>query len=237
MTRPSNPILILAFIILLAACGSTASSVTPAASSATPTATAAALVKGEFAGDAGQLAAIGLSTNGRQVTAYLCNGTARHVSLEQWFTGPVTSNDINITNAHGAHLVATTSAQAITGTVTLKDGRSSPFTARLLPPGSPYGLYRSEETFNGVHYLGGFIVNRQAFGSPPAGSQASLAAAVFPLMIGPEPEWRGGIINEQTGALIAVPPMSASPPMGTQFTATVPGLGTFLLTQCHAAHC
>ena len=51
-----SAILILAFVMLLAACGGTASSVTP-------TATAAALVKGEFVGDAGRLAGIGLSTN------------------------------------------------------------------------------------------------------------------------------------------------------------------------------
>jgi hypothetical protein len=226
VTHPERSlVLILALIMLLAACGSTASSAshaassaTPAASSATSTAAAAALVKGEFVGDAGHLAGIGLSTDGQQVIAYLCNGTARHVSLEQWFSGPVTSNGIDITNARGAHLAATVTAQAITGTVTLKDGRSLPFTASLLPRGSPRGLYRSEETINGVHYLGGFIVNRRAFASPPAGSKASLTAAVFPLMIGPEPEWRGGIIDEQTGALIAVPPIKPGPPWAPHST-------------------
>lgn len=101
-------------------------------------------MKGEFAGDAGSLAGIGLSANGRQVTAYLCNGTSRHVSLAQWFKGPVTSNGIDITDAHGAHLVATVSAQAITGTVALKDGRPAPFTARLIPdPGSGYTTFHS----------------------------------------------------------------------------------------------
>lgn len=136
-----SPILIVA-IMLLAACDGTASpspvTHTPAAA---PAATAAALVKGEFAGDAGRLAGIGLSTNGRQVIAYLCNGTGQHVSLAQWFQGPVTSTGIDITNAHGAHLVATVSAHAIIGAVTLTDGRSAPFTARLIPdPGSGYGL-------------------------------------------------------------------------------------------------
>ena len=70
-----GPVLIVVSIMLLAACGGTAfsSSVshTPAAA---PTATAAALVKGEFAGAAGSLAGVGLSTNGRQVIAYLCDG-------------------------------------------------------------------------------------------------------------------------------------------------------------------
>jgi hypothetical protein len=76
------PALIVVSIMLLAACGSTASSSsvthTPAAAS---TATAAALVKGEFTGAAGSLAGIGLSTNGRQVIAYLCDGKPQHISL------------------------------------------------------------------------------------------------------------------------------------------------------------
>ncbi|HEY6315495.1 MAG TPA: hypothetical protein VIY52_32465, partial [Streptosporangiaceae bacterium] len=82
--RTRGPVLILALLMVLAACGGTQSS-------ATSTTTASALVKGEFAGDAGHLAGIGLSTNGQQVIAYLCNGSNRHVSLAQWFKGPVTS--------------------------------------------------------------------------------------------------------------------------------------------------
>ena len=95
MTHPRHSfLLVLALIMLLAACGGTASSAAPAA-------TAAALVKGEFVGDAGHLAGIGLSTNGRQVVAYLCNGSYQHITLAQWFKGPVTSKRIDITNAHG----------------------------------------------------------------------------------------------------------------------------------------
>jgi len=223
-----GPIPILALTMLLAACGGTASSVTH-------TATAAVLVKGEFAGDAGHLAGIGLSTNGRQVVAYLCNGGYQHITLAQWFKGPVTSKGIDITNAHGAHLVATVSAQAITGNVTLKDGQSAPFTARLIAnPSMGWGLFRSEQTFNGVRYLGGWIFNPRKFASAPAGSQASLTAAVFPRMIGPEPEGgRGGVIDEQTGALIVSPPLDKANP----FRVTVPNVGTFVLTQCLQAQC
>ena len=123
---------------------------------------------------AGSLAGIGLSTSGRQVIAYLCDGKPQHVSLAQWFQGPVTSTGIDITNAHGAHLVATVSAQAITGT-SRSDGRSAPFTARLIPaPGSGYGLFRSEETFNGVRYLGGWIIPPPQLASAPAGTERSL---------------------------------------------------------------
>jgi hypothetical protein len=229
MTHPRHSfLLVLALIMLLAACGGTASSAAPAA-------TAAALVKGEFVGDAGHLAGIGLSTNGRQVVAYLCNGSYHRVTLSQWFEGPVTSKGIDITNAHGAHLVATMSARVITGTVTLKDGRSSSFTARLVPnPSMGWGLFRSEQTFSGVRYLGGWIFNPRKFASAPAGSRATLTAAVVPRMIGPEPEGgRGGVIDEQTGALIVSPPLDKANP----FRVTVPNVGTFVLTQCLQAQC
>jgi hypothetical protein len=231
LKRGPTPILIPALIMLLAACSGTASSATPAA-------TEAALVKGEFAGHAGHLALLGLSTNGRQVIAYLCDGTYQHITLAQWFKGPVTSKGIDITNAHGTHLAATISAQAITGTITLKDGRSSPFTAPLVTdPSKGYGLFRSEETFNGVHYLGGWIFPQPQLASASVGAEApagaSLTAAVFPRMIGPEPEPRGGIIDEQTGALIVSPPLDKANP----FRVTVPNVGTFVLTQCLQAQC
>ena len=229
-----GPVLIVATIMLLAACGSTASSATHTPTAA-PTATAAALVKGEFVGDAGRLAGIALSTNGRQVIAYLCNGDARQLSLAEWFKGPVTSTGIDITNAHGAHLAATVSAQAITGTVTLKDGRSAPFTARLLPdPGRIYGLFRSEETFNGVRYLGGWIFNPLHFASARTGTgtEATLVSVMVPMPVCCAPEDRGaGIINEQTGALIV------SPLVETIASVTVPDLGTFQLTPCREAQC
>jgi hypothetical protein len=98
----------------------------------------------------GDLAGIALSTNGRQVIAHLCNGTSRHVSAAQWFTGPVTRSGIDITNVHGAHLVAAVTARAITGAVTLNDGRSASFTARLLPdPGSARRSRRSWRSDSG----------------------------------------------------------------------------------------
>ena len=170
-----------------------------------------------------------------QVIAYMCDGTGQHVSLAEWFKGPVTSNGIDITNAHGAHLAATVSAQAITGTVTFKDGRSAPFTARLLPdPGTGYGLFRSEETFHGVRYLGGWIFNPPHFASARTGTgtQASLTSKVLPMphCCDPNPG-AAGIINEQTGALII------SPPVDNIASVTVPDLGTFQLTPCREAQC
>ena len=223
-----GPVLIVASIMLLAACGSTASS---SSVTHTPTATGAALVKGEFTGPAGSLAGVGLSTNGRQVIAYLCDGKPQHISLAQWFQGPVTSTGIDITNAHGAHLVATVSAQAITGAVTLKDGRSAPFTARLISaPGSDYGLFRSEETFNGMRYLGGWIIPPPQLASARAGTGTSLASVMVPMPVCCVPNERGGILDERTGALITSPPFDGG-------SVTVPDVGTFRLTPCREAQC
>jgi hypothetical protein len=157
-----------------------------------------------------------LSTNGRQVIAYLCDGGYQYMSLAEWFKGPVTGTGIDITNAHGAHLVAAVSAQAISGTVTLKDGTSAPFTARLLPASSRiYGLFRSEETFNGVHYLGGWIFNPPHFASARTGtgtSGISVTSMMVPMPVCCIPccdhLGRGegaGIINEQTGKLVVSP--------------------------------
>jgi hypothetical protein len=149
--------------------------------------------------------------------------TSRHVSLAQWFTGPATRTGIDITNAHGAHLVAAVTAQAITGTVTLNDGRFASFTARLLPdPGSGYGLFRSQETLHGVRYLGGWISNPPGLASAQVGAGASadvsLTAALVPGTAFQPLRGGIGIIDEQTGALIV------SPPLPDLVSVTVPAL-------------
>ncbi len=230
-----NPVLILTLLLALtmglSACGSTVSSVTP-------TATTAALVQGEFVGDAVNLAGIALSTNGQRVIAYLCDGTIKHISLAQWFKGAVTNNTIDLTNAQGGHLVATLTPQVVTGTITLNDGRSSSFTAHLLPNSGNtsgqyrFGLYRSEQTFNGVRYLGGWVLSPQDLVKAPVW-EAFLGSALIPLPTCCNPDTREwGIINEQTGALL----ISPKPDFPNQ-QVTVPNLGTFRLTLCSQAQC
>ncbi len=125
------------------------------------------------------------------------------------------------------------SVHAITGTVTLKDGRSAPFAARLISgPGGGYGLFRSEETINGVRYLGGWIFVPPPLASARVGTEASLVSAMFPMPVCCPPRAGGaGIINEQTGALIV------SPLVENIASVTVPDLGTFRLTPCREAQC
>jgi hypothetical protein len=210
--------LLLALSMLLAACGSTPSSATPT------------LVKGEFV-EILSLGGFALSTDGQQVIAYLCDGTPVHLSLAEWFKGTVTNNTIDITNAQGSHLVATLTPQAVTGTITLKDGRSSALTAHSIPnPGSDYGLVRSEQTVGGVRYLGGWILPPAASASVPLGGEDFLAGALVPSITCCNPMDRGGIINEQTGALILTPDFNGD-------SVTVAKLGTFQLTLCRLGAC
>lgn len=210
--------LFLALTMLLAACGSTPSSATP-----TP-------VKGEFV-EVLSLGGFALSTDGQQVIAYLCDGTPVHLSLAEWFKGTVTNNTIDIINGHGSHLVAALTPQAVTGTITLKDGRSSPLAAHSIPnPGSDSGLVRSEETFNGVRYLGGWILPPPATAGAPLGGEDFLAGALVPFITCCNPEDRGGIINEQTGALTLTPDFDGD-------SVTVANLGTFRLTLCRLGAC
>ena len=216
-----NLVVLLALPLLLAACGST-----PASSSSQG--------KGEFA----QYLSLGdfaLSTDGQQVIAYLCDGTSATLTLAEWFQGAVTHQKIDLTTAHGAHLVASLTSQAVTGTITLKDGRSSPLNAPLIAdPANAYGLYRSEQTFQGVKYLGGWINN-------PPDQQTSAPKGIPAFLTEPRvtccnPEDRGGIINEQTGALV-ISPMPNFPPDYPHPQAIVPNLGTFQLTLCKQGTC
>jgi hypothetical protein len=244
--RSRTALLTLLLTLLLAACGSTPAAVTP-------TPPASALTKGEFMVDTGQLGFLGLSTNGQQVIAYLCDGTEQQLSLAEWFTGPVTtSGGIDLTSPAGAHLVASMGGQEIMGTVTLKDGRSAPFTAgMLMTPDSDMGLFRSEASFAGVPYVGGWILGKYPAASAAPGSVAQLfggnglsgaqagrgvGGSMNRLsggwMIGPEPEGgRGGIINKQTGAL------TVSPRPDSSGSVSVPNVGTFKLTPCRQGQC
>ncbi len=212
---------LLAFTLLLGACGSIPSLAPPGP------------VQGEYVGDVGTLAGFALSTDGRQVIAYLCDGDTLSVSISQWFKGAVTNNSIDLTNPQGSHLVATLAPDTITGTVTLKAGQPTSFTLRRIPdPGSLYGLYRSEETFNGNRYLGGWILTTADLVTAPLGAKVLMVSPLNPLMCCNPIDHGRGIVNEQTGAL------STSPePDYPNRQVAVPDLGTFRLTLCRQGAC
>ena len=72
---PGLILVALVALLGLSACGSHASA-PPAATSAST----AAAIAGDFAGKAGQVDAIGLSTDGHQLIAYTCDGTTTHAA-------------------------------------------------------------------------------------------------------------------------------------------------------------
>ena len=203
--------MLLACTLLLAACGGSTYSPAP-----TPTATSVSDVKGDFAGVTNSVNFISLSTEGPLLVAYVCDGTpTHHITEAQWFKGVVTRNVVSLTAKGGAHLVATLSAQSATGTVTLASGKSFSFTTHALASQKDAGLFRSEQTVGRARYLAGWVL------SPGSGAAAAAQA--------------GGIVNEQTGALLPAPVLTSQDIAAGQVM--VPGLGMFPLTRCSLGKC
>lgn len=176
------------FTLLLAGCGagqhssSSRTSQTNARLSLhqTPGATSTATTgeKGTYLGKAsGQDAWIGLSSTGKRFIAFVTDGTQdRAPTFAQWFRGSV-NNNVADASANGKNgqdrLQAMLTGTQATGTVTLANGKSIPFTANVVSStsttpapsstatpssGQSAGLYRAERVINGERYIAGWIV-------------------------------------------------------------------------------
>lgn len=142
---------ILALSLVLVACGGSSPTSTPAPA---PTTAAAATtgIPNSFTGAIpGTDAFIALTTNGATSLSYVCDSK----QIATWFSGPVTNNALDLTAANGDHLKATLAATGATGTVTL-GGKDFPFTAPS--SGTNGGLFRAEQSANGMNIIGGWIV-------------------------------------------------------------------------------
>ena len=91
-------------------------------------------VTGEFVGDISEADAfVSLlaeepqeqGSEEREVRAYLCDGR----QLNEWFTGTVTANEVQLASPNGVQLDATLASEVATGTITLSDGTSFAFMA------------------------------------------------------------------------------------------------------------
>ncbi len=101
--------------------------------------------------------AIAISTDGRSVLAYVCDGTAEHVTVAQWFKGTPSANTLSL-GAGRATLDARLDTDRASGTVTLADGRTFAFRAvAVADPAASAGLFRSELDSGGHHYIAGWI--------------------------------------------------------------------------------
>lgn len=91
--------------------------------------------------------------------AYLCDGReGQSATVAEWFTGAVAEDgSLDLRSEGGAHLVANVSGseEGVEGSVTLPEGEEHSFVAS--PVEAPAGLYRAEETVEGVEYVGGWI--------------------------------------------------------------------------------
>ena len=92
-----------------------------------------------------------LHTDGT-VTAYVCDSAA----ISEWFKGSVNGSSLDLTNADGARLTADLAADSFTGTFT--PSSSSPLTFSAEQADQPAGLYRGEDTVDGVDLVAGWIV-------------------------------------------------------------------------------
>ena len=122
--------------------------------------------------------------------------------------------------ASGLLIGLSTLVSADTGTVSLANGKSFSFTTHALASQKDAGLFRSEQTVGKARYLAGWVLPA----GPAAAEQGPAAAAQA-----------GGIINEQTGAVLPAPVLTSQDIAAGQVM--VPGLGMFPLTRCSLGKC
>ncbi len=159
------------------------------------------------------------------------------ITFAQWFKGNVTNNTVDLTNANSAHLVATLTSRAATGTVTLPGVTSFPFTANAIT-NSKAGLYRSEQTIGGITYLAGWVVPESALAATPT----AFVLGTVALAEGPLSRCScsicccgGGIVKPRANQLLPAPRLTSQDITAGQVV--ISGLGTFKLTQCHLGSC
>src|SRR5262245_56291800 len=109
-------------------------------------------VVGSFTGKvAGTSALVGIVGDGEHVRAYVCDGRR----IGRWFTSSDRDGAVDL-RAGGLRLQARLTAAGGSGTLTLKNGSSHRI--RLESARGNAGLYQGEATYEGVAYLGRWVV-------------------------------------------------------------------------------
>jgi hypothetical protein len=142
----------IALIVVTAACNGAATPPQPE-----PTSEAAADDLTTYVGDVDGNLFIALDVielNGAQeeraVRAYLCDGA----DVAVWLTGQFSGDQVTLVS--GDTRVALTNMNSASGTLSLEGEAEVPFTTTLATGDA--GLYRAEATFDGLDYIGGWIV-------------------------------------------------------------------------------
>jgi hypothetical protein len=103
---------------------------------------------GEFSGHA----AIGIAVADGKAMAYVCDSQ----TISEWFKGDISGSTLDLTSKSGVRLQATFVGNSASGTLTLADGKSFPFTAELATGNA--GFYRAETSLEGSPVVGGWII-------------------------------------------------------------------------------
>jgi hypothetical protein len=127
---------------------------TPSSASPTPTATAYvnAPARADYAGEVkGGAASVAISVHGRQVIAYLCDGSA----IEAWLKGTAAGGRLAMTGKNHAALRASYGFKQVTGSVTAH-GTTYRFSIPVVH--KPSGLYQAIAVVRGATIKAGWIV-------------------------------------------------------------------------------
>lgn len=166
------------------------------------------------------------SSNGQQMTAFVTDGTKDHPpTFAYWYNGTLQNNKFAAPAGlpNSGKIEATVTQDTATGTITLPNGKTLPFTADMLQSSSlslGAGLYKSEQVVNGVDYVVGWILAPNPATNPSA-TQTPGATGTAPIMGSPAATSTAPIIGSPTAPIIGSP---TAPVMGTPATTETPGI-------------
>ena len=99
---------------------------------------------------------IGVNKDGQAITAYVCDGTQGHISIQEWFKGSASSNAFDLTSKGGMRVTGVLHGNSIVGKFIAADGKEHHYDA-VLARGGDAGLIRIEEIRDGALWVGGWI--------------------------------------------------------------------------------
>ncbi len=205
---------------------------------------------------------VALNSHGNEMTAFVTDGSKDHpATFAHWYKGTVQDNKFaaQASQPNAGKLDATVTQDTATGTITLPDGKTLPFTADVLQPASSSagaGLYKSEKVVNGKDYVSGWVLAPNPATAPPTATETPSATGTPTLVptlvptLEPTPPVTlsptampsisgiiqgGGMYDTQTNTVSSVPELTLQNIQTKQVT--VPNLGELSLVPCTKNGC
>lgn len=119
------------------------------------------------------------SSNGTQMSAFVTDGTTGHPpTFAHWYNGKLQNNKFSAPAGlpNSGKIDATLTSDTATGTITLPDGKTLPFTADAVSSANASmgaGLYKTEQVINGVDYVISWILAPNPATNPSATPSAT----------------------------------------------------------------